>query len=350
MKNKIYILHKNGADGHYIALSTLLKEVDVELVYREFSVLGKFFKGLFRLNFRLLAKQIQNLFFLIELLFTKDKKVVFGIAPFDIKLSRIMILLKKHRVYYHTSWTCWDGSFQPKNYHQTYKLMSTWKKFLEDYVEGIFAVSNTSRDELIENYDIDTSKIHVVKHSIDQTQLTYNHLNNSDPKSFICIGRLLPEKGIYELLDYFSKRPELNLSIVGKGKLEKMVKVYAYQFDNINYRGFIKSKKELSLVMNEHTYLILNSKKTKKWEELFGMVLIEGMACGLIPISSDHSGPKEIIKANENGYLFKEGEVVNALDLIVSKSQESIKKEEQVEFSKRFYLDIIKKNWKPILD
>jgi len=41
-------------------------------------------------------------------------------------------------------------------------------------------------------------------------------------------------------------------------------------------------------------------------EELFGISIIEGMACGCVPLTTDHSGPKEIITSGINGFISKE--------------------------------------------
>lgn len=314
--NKVYILHKNGANSHYIGLDHLLKQHDSQLIYREFSVLGTFFKSLVKLDFKKVTKQIINAFFLVSLLMSKNKKVVLAIAPYDQKLGRLLSILKNHQIYYHTSWTYWDGTFHPKTKKNSPKVFATWKGFIENKCRHIFVVTQKSKNELIANYDIDTSKISVVNHSLNPQFLedvSATRIRNS----FIYLGRLLPQKGIDEMLDFFSKHPESNLTIIGQGKLENLVKEAAAKHSNINYKKHTNNIKELTQELSTNEFLLLNSKRTKKWEELFGLIIIEGMAQGLIPIAPTHSGPKEIITP-EIGHLFEEGNLKSMLNEIIS--------------------------------
>ncbi|MDF6609198.1 glycosyltransferase, partial [Escherichia coli] len=64
------------------------------------------------------------------------------------------------------------------------------------------------------------------------------------------------------------------------------------------------------------------SKRTPFWEELFGMVLIEAMACGCIPLCTDHNGPSIILghstlKIN----VFSEDEYIQSVNASFKKYQ-----------------------------
>lgn len=347
MSKYIYILHKNGADSHYRALDYLLIKNNQKLVYREFSVFSKIVKSLLKLDVKALQKQCVNLFFLIELIFTSNKKVVLGIAPFDKKLGVLLKVLNKHTLYYHTSWANWDGSFVPKSKKVSEALKGKWKVFIEGKCSHIYTVTETSKEQLCEFYEVDSSKISVVNHSFDHTKFIYK-ANSSLSHSFIYAGRLRTEKGIEELLQWFSVNPTSNLTIIGKGYLEAQVEEYAQKHQNISFLGYIKDKKKLISIFNEHNFMILNSFRTKKWEELFGMVLIEGMACGLIPVASNHVGPRSIIEESF-GYLYKEGEVASILDIIISKKVDLKKKQEAQRVSQNYSIENISKTWKTIL-
>src|SRR5690606_20689340 len=113
----------------------------------------------------------------------------------------------------------------------------------------------------------------------------------------------------------FAARPALKLTIVGSGSEEEVVKEYAQKFENITFFGKTKNRQELFETMQKHQYLVLNSKKTASWEELFGLTIIEAMSQGLIVLPSNHSGPKEIMDQN-TGYLFEEGNLASTIDAV----------------------------------
>ncbi len=50
--------------------------------------------------------------------------------------------------------------------------------------------------------------------------------------------------------------------------------------------------------------------------EGFGIVVIEGMACGLIPVASDIPGPRDILNGKAAGILVPVGDVGAAVDAV----------------------------------
>lgn len=346
--NTFYILHKNGAPSHYYGLVYLAKAQGFEVKYREFSVLSKLYKSLIKGNIGIFNKQWTNAWFLLNLLFTSNKKIVLGIAPFDSKLGTLLPFLKKHQVYYHTSWTCWDKTFHPKRKNNTEKVFATWKHFLEQQVEHVFTVTEKSKTEILQNYEVVTSKVSVVYHALHPQYVAYIP-KEKIPNSFIYAGRLDKGKGIEELLDFYSENSEAILTIVGNGKLESLVTTYSNKHKNIIFKGYISDKNLLKNLFSEHQYLVLNSKKTETWEELFGLIIIEGMSQGALPIAPSHSGPKEIIEPSF-GYLFEEGEITATLATLLSEGGfTQTKSLKAVEESKKYTTEEISKKWEPIL-
>ncbi len=53
-------------------------------------------------------------------------------------------------------------------------------------------------------------------------------------------------------------------------------------------------------------------------DEQFGLVLVEGMACGLPPIAVDRAGPAEIIDAGRTGWLVEPDDEASLVDAIVA--------------------------------
>lgn len=345
----IYVFHKNGAQSHYYGLAHLCKKHNIKIAYREFSIFSKFYKGIIKGNFSLAKKQLVNAGFMLSILFSSNKKVVLGIAPFDSKLANLLWILKKHQIYYHTSWTCWDKSFHPKNKNNTAKDFQTWKDFLQNKSSHIFAVTEKSKESILKNYDINPHKISVVYHSLHPAYTTHVSVKRI-PNSFIYLGRLTDDKGISELLGFFSINKTCTFSIVGEGKDGDLVKDYASRFSNIHFEGYVSNKKDLIDLIATHQYLILNSKRTPKWEELFGLIIIEAMSQGTLPVAPTHSGPKEIINS-QYGYLFDEGKITLILEKIINQDSFSEEKSQMaIEKSKKYEAENISTLWQPILE
>lgn len=346
-QNIIYIFHKNGANSHYLALNHLLKKKGMILEYREFSVFSKVAKAILTLNGKLLKKQLNNFFFIISLILTKNKKVVLGIAPFDSKLKSLLRILQNHKVFYHTSWTYWDKSFHPKQKNNSPNVYKTWCQFLEEKCLHIFAVSKQSKNQLLKNYNISNKKVSVVYHSLDAVYNNEFEINKK-PLSFIYFGRLVPEKGLKELLDYFEKQDNAILTIVGDGKEKHLIKLKTNN-TSIRWIPYITNKQKLAQLLSTQQYLILNSKKTHKWEELFGIAIIEAMSQGVIPIATNHSGPKEIIKENI-GYLTEEGKIILVISKLIDKRNFDLTMSNNARLeAKKYFQESIAQRWQPIL-
>lgn len=344
----IYVLHKQGANSHYTALDFLLTQHSGTLEFREFSVFTKGFKALRSFDLKTLKKQVVNVSFLVHLLFSKNKKVVLGIAPFDHKLLFLLKILKNHTVYYHTSWTCWDKSFHPKTKKNSKKVFEAWRYFLEEKCTHIFSVTQRGKDQILANYHIPSEKINVVYHSL-APEFSNIPFEERKKNSFIYVGRLVPQKGLDEILEYFSQHKEAVLTIIGKGEEGNIVFKYAQKNRNIIYKEYLENKNELKKEFARHQYLLLNSKRKKNWEELFGMVIIEAMSQGTIPVASDHSGPSEII-SKDTGFLFNEGEVSAILDTLLEKEIDSnFLSQNCIQKSQEYQPEILAKNWRVIL-
>ncbi|WP_366182399.1 glycosyltransferase family 4 protein [Flavobacterium ovatum] len=129
-------------------------------------------------------------------------------------------------------------------------------------------------------------------------------------KQFVFLGRLVSDKGADLAIKALSiinnsNRTSYSLSIIGSGeeeiKLKKLVKILNLE----NIVTFFGSMQGEALVntLNRHEFLLVPS----VWEEPFGIVALEGMACGCLPIVSDGGGlPDAVGKA---GMIFKRGDV-----------------------------------------
>jgi glycosyltransferase involved in cell wall biosynthesis len=126
-------------------------------------------------------------------------------------------------------------------------------------------------------------------------------LRNAD---FVFLGRLVSNKGadqairaIHSLKNTPGKderqKVTPSLTIIGSGPdlpmLEGMVSELSLG-DCVTFKGSLRGE-ALSKCLNQHRFMLVPS----VWEEPFGNVVLEGMACGCVPIASDGGGLPEAV-------------------------------------------------------
>ena len=111
-------------------------------------------------------------------------------------------------------------------------------------------------------------------------------------------GRLVPEKGIIELIEagrLLEKTPEVTIAIAGDGPL--FLKAAKTKPDNMVLLGGL-SRKDLAALMLQSDACCLPSRS-----EGFSTVLLEAAACGTPPIATDVGGMQEIAPNNQFGII-----------------------------------------------
>jgi glycogen(starch) synthase len=116
-------------------------------------------------------------------------------------------------------------------------------------------------------------------------------------KELVFCGRLVADKGANLLLSALSilrsRKLYPRLTIIGSGSEEARLRVIADDLgiaDQVTLAGF-KSGRELAESLNEHEIMVVPS----LWNEPFGVVALEGIACGCVILGSEGGGLKEAI-------------------------------------------------------
>ena len=109
---------------------------------------------------------------------------------------------------------------------------------------------------------------------------------------FICVARLVEDKGVSQLIHAFSNIAELipsyTLTIIGEGP-ERNSLEESVQSNNLQNRIFFKGAMnplEVSRELNQNRFMVVPS----LCDEIFGLVTLEGLACGLPTIVTNHKG------------------------------------------------------------
>ena len=128
-------------------------------------------------------------------------------------------------------------------------------------------------------------------------------------QELIFLGRLVSDKGADLLLEALGnlKKQGLNpkLTIVGNGPEEAKLRQQVIDLDIVEQVNFVGAKveKELTKLLNAHKIIVVPS----LWQEPFGIVALEGIACGCVVIGSEQGGLKEAIGLC--GVTFPNGDV-----------------------------------------
>jgi glycosyltransferase involved in cell wall biosynthesis len=122
-------------------------------------------------------------------------------------------------------------------------------------------------------------------------------------KNFLFIGRLSRVKNLPILIRVFNDLNEFNLTIIGEGEDEDLLKDMANE--NIIFKGAIQNK-----YLREH-YLTKDLLILPSISETWGLVVEEALFFGMPVIVSKKCGSSELIKNDVNGYLIDPGDIQN---------------------------------------
>ncbi len=128
-------------------------------------------------------------------------------------------------------------------------------------------------------------------------------------QELVFLGRLVSDKGANVLLEALaqlkSKGLTPRLTIIGSGPEEPKLRQQAEDLeliDQVNFAG-VKLEHELAKLLNAHQIMIVPS----LWDEPFGIVALEGIACGCVVVGSEGGGLKDAI--GPCGITFPNGNV-----------------------------------------
>lgn len=185
--------------------------------------------------------------------------------------------------------------------------------------DKLIAVSECVKNSFLTAFPIEEQKIQVVYNGISLETLDNNrkgYMSRKIAKSpdecinIIYMGRLEKVKGIDVLIEALSmlQKEQLNMKLflLGDGsareELEEQVRNRGLN-QTVSFEGFQLQKEKY--LQNADIFVY-----PSRWKEAFGISIIEAMACGIICIASKTGGIPEIIRDEENGYLFENENVL----------------------------------------
>jgi glycosyltransferase involved in cell wall biosynthesis len=148
----------------------------------------------------------------------------------------------------------------------------------------------------------------------------------SERNRFIFVGTLIKRKYPAEIISAVHialQNEPFQITYIGRGEEEKRIRRCAQQCDvseKVSLLGYMERDKVVKQ-LECHQFFVMISRS-----EAFGLVYLEAMAVGCIPIASRKEGFDGIIEDGKNGFLCEAGNV-KELSCIISKIQEMTNEE-----------------------
>ena len=186
-------------------------------------------------------------------------------------------------------------------HHDPYNFLIKYKSVFPRYKHLNFvSVSMAQRKTMPDG----TNWVGNIYHGVDLRayEPRYGNLEEKD-EYFAYLGRIIEPKGIHKAIEA-AKRCEMKLKIAGKhyadgGKDQYWDEVIEPELDElVEYVGYLKDEKKLEFLRGAKALIV-----PSVFDEPFGMVTIEALACGTPVIGSDAGATPEIIEDGRNGFI-----------------------------------------------
>ncbi|MEM7029663.1 MAG: glycosyltransferase [Chloroflexota bacterium] len=190
------------------------------------------------------------------------------------------------------------------------RLYSWIHKKIAGWMAGHTVVSSPSYAELLAPH-VTPERLTTIPWGVDGAAFTPSDesdgvISNLDKRGLrvVFVGQMRPYKGLDVLLRAMTHLPGVQLRVIGGGHHEQAFRQLATDLNlrNVDFLGRV-SDADLSAVLRTSDVLVLPS---LTMAEAFGIVLLEAMAAGCVPIASNIPGVRDVV--GQVGYTFPIGD------------------------------------------
>lgn len=206
---------------------------------------------------------------------------------------------------------------------------ASYEKYLKK-IDRVVCCSEYIRDKIAQRYPWAGDRLSVVPNGVDTRQFVPSR--SASRHQILYAGRLTPEKGAHVLIKAFEKIREHYIDaqlvlagpfwitptahLVGSSKAqvrewrrlgegyELLIKREAQRLGNVFLTGAVNHKALVRMYRTAAVFV-----HPCLWNEPFGMILAEAMACGLPVVASNVGGIPEVIHDSRSGLLTEPGDV-----------------------------------------
>ncbi len=236
----------------------------------------------------------------INLLLERNKpEVFFSPAHYAPRFSSVKSVVTIHDLAYLTH----PKEFKKKDQQQ----LSSWTKYSVDQAQKIIAVSENTKNDLINFYQLPEKKISVVYNGFDSNRFHPSLAKLTSQKTkekykikgdyLAYLGTLQPRKNLESLIralpEIVNQNPEIKLVVIGKkgwlySTIFSLVQTLCLQ-EKVIFTDFVPDEEVPFLVAGARVFIL------PSLYEGFGLTVLEAMACGVPVVVSRVSSLPEVV-------------------------------------------------------
>lgn len=199
-------------------------------------------------------------------------------------------------------------------------------RFTNRYLDRTIAVSDQTREMLIENYGVPPGRVVAIRNGVDVAAFggsvdgaaVRRELGLSrDDRVAVMIGRVAPRKGhdlaLRAVARARDRLPALRMVFVGEGELLEEIEQESARLgvdDRVVFAGF---RRDVPEVLAAADAFVLSSEG-----ESLPLTILEAMSAGLPVISTDVGGISEAVESGTTGLLVESGDADGLADAMVA--------------------------------
>lgn len=193
----------------------------------------------------------------------------------------------------------------------------------------IFTCTKYNKIKLVEKYPfIDASKIIVVYHGIKLERFVPQNTEKSGPPIILSIGRLVPKKGLSDLIKACvmlkSENVQFMCRIIGDGPEKETLNSFIQEnglSDSVNLTGLISHSETIEQYQKASVFVLPCIVEPDGNRDGIPNVIAEAMAMTLPVVSTNVSGIPELVKDQKTGILigpFQPELLANSIKTIIT--------------------------------
>lgn len=173
------------------------------------------------------------------------------------------------------------------------RLLKPFGRATLEKADTIVAVSEYEKELLLRQFGFDPSKVHVIPNGIDFRELSGLTRRNHSFKSILCVGWLLPYKGMQHIVEVLPRlENDVVLEIVGRGPMRHYLEERAKAlkvFDRVRFYDYLQRSELWQKYLDANVFVLTS------YQEAYSLVVAESLAAGTPCVVADTSALSEWI-------------------------------------------------------